>query len=529
MDFKLALLDLDGTLLNKTGNIPDKHLEVLKKYTDNGGKIVICTGRWPVSAKFFNSKVQEYTGVKNDYMISLNGAIISDSNTNKVYFSKYINEDVFKKLLLVREKFKVAMWIYSKSGIESKIIHTYQIPFKKIISKFNYGKVVSHDSYVNNAQALKVLFIHWDKKRIEKAFEWLNKYFSNYLTISKTSSNNLEITAYKTSKGEALEKISELMNIPKNEIAVFGDSGNDISMFEKAGLKISIGEKNQDLLDVANNFVSKKEGGFATAIEKYLLNDSEKLNHKNVSYTLKFNKLNSNLLLKDFVKNKNVWNYLIHQNQVNYITNNPLWMNLNYFNNFLLNKNTYISSGNFNSLFSLKKNNFISSRSFYEKDRQEIINTIKSLLYLDNIVIVLEYEKLLPTLYYKNYNCLSLISKDLKLDIKESMGLISELNEEELFKSLKKLPLNFSIWSSDKKIQKYCDVFTKKFKTYLNGNCLTFYPTENIKNDIEKALYNNVAVDHLYSFENENDNLIKTSMNKLDEILSKDFNESEKR
>ncbi|MBD5445995.1 MAG: Cof-type HAD-IIB family hydrolase [Mycoplasma sp.] len=523
MDYKLTLVDLDGTLLNKAGNIPKKHLNVLKKYSDMGGKIAICTGRWPVSAKFFNSQIQEYIRKNNDYMISLNGAVISNPNTGKIFFNSSIDEEIFKKLLLIREKFKVAMWIYSKEGIASKIIHTFQIPFKKLISKFNYGKVVSHDKFSTNIEVLKILFIHWNKKRIEKVYEWLTKYFSNYLTISKTSSNNLEVTAYKTSKGYALDKMSMLLNIPKSEIAVFGDSGNDASMFEKAGLKICIGEKNRYLMDLSNAYVGKSDGGFSKAISEYLLNDFPRFNNKDVSVSLKWNNLDSLVPQRYFTKKKYFWNYLVQQNKLNLFANNPLWINLGYLKSFVINRNSFISSGNFNSLFSVKKNEFIFAKTFTAKEVIEIKEIIHKLFELDNLIIIVEWANLLPSLFYKNTYSLGLMSKDLSLNIDELIGSTTNFIWEKFLNNFKKSPVNISVWSSDKKIRKYSDAFLKKFRVSLHNNCLTFYPLDGYEKQINNYLYSDILTDNLYSIDEKGDQEYENIFSKLDEILKNDF------
>ncbi|MDE5952656.1 MAG: HAD family hydrolase, partial [Malacoplasma sp.] len=44
MILEWAFIDLDGTLLNQRKRIPKKNLEILKKYVENNGNIVITTG-----------------------------------------------------------------------------------------------------------------------------------------------------------------------------------------------------------------------------------------------------------------------------------------------------------------------------------------------------------------------------------------------------------------------------------------------------------------------------------------------------
>ena len=42
---KLAAIDLDGTLLDRSGEIPEKNIEALQNFDRNGGIVTVATGR----------------------------------------------------------------------------------------------------------------------------------------------------------------------------------------------------------------------------------------------------------------------------------------------------------------------------------------------------------------------------------------------------------------------------------------------------------------------------------------------------
>ncbi len=97
MNYKLIAIDLDGTLLKGLNTIPKKSLEALKRFTDAGGKIVISTGRAIASARKIANKIEDYTGQKVPYIISLCGGIFYD-HENKVVFEKLIDKETTKKI-----------------------------------------------------------------------------------------------------------------------------------------------------------------------------------------------------------------------------------------------------------------------------------------------------------------------------------------------------------------------------------------------------------------------------------------------
>jgi Cof subfamily protein (haloacid dehalogenase superfamily) len=82
----------------------------------------------------------------------------------------------------------------------------------------------------------------------------------------------LDITHPLANKGAALSEIAKLLGIPLAEIAVIGDGGNDVAMFERAGLSIAMGNASPQVQRKAD-FVTGSNGddGFANAIERFIL------------------------------------------------------------------------------------------------------------------------------------------------------------------------------------------------------------------------------------------------------------------
>ena len=82
----------------------------------------------------------------------------------------------------------------------------------------------------------------------------------------------LDITHPLANKGVALSEIAKLLGIPLAEIAVIGDGGNDVAMFERSGLSIAMGNASPQVQQKAD-FVtdSNRDDGFAKAIEQFIL------------------------------------------------------------------------------------------------------------------------------------------------------------------------------------------------------------------------------------------------------------------
>jgi Cof subfamily protein (haloacid dehalogenase superfamily) len=82
----------------------------------------------------------------------------------------------------------------------------------------------------------------------------------------------LDITHPLANKGVALSALATLLAVPQAEIAVVGDGGNDVAMFERSGLSIAMGNASPQVQGAAD-FVTdtNREEGFANAIERFIL------------------------------------------------------------------------------------------------------------------------------------------------------------------------------------------------------------------------------------------------------------------
>lgn len=86
----------------------------------------------------------------------------------------------------------------------------------------------------------------------------------------------LDVTHPQANKGAAVHALAKLLQVPIGEVAVIGDSNNDISMFEQGGLSIAMGNASDRVKSKARLVTaSNEEDGLAQAIERYLLDGAK--------------------------------------------------------------------------------------------------------------------------------------------------------------------------------------------------------------------------------------------------------------
>ena len=78
--YKLAAIDLDGTMLNQYGIVTQKTKDVIKQAQESGIEVVIASGRPIDSIKTIAKNIKS-----QKYFISGNGAIIYDIENGWLY------------------------------------------------------------------------------------------------------------------------------------------------------------------------------------------------------------------------------------------------------------------------------------------------------------------------------------------------------------------------------------------------------------------------------------------------------------
>ena len=87
------------------------------------------------------------------------------------------------------------------------------------------------------------------------------------------SSSSMEITHPDATKGQGLQRLCSIQGIPMGSVMALGDSGNDVTMLQQAGLGVAMGNAPDFVKQVAKVCTdTNDEDGAAKAIEQYVLN-----------------------------------------------------------------------------------------------------------------------------------------------------------------------------------------------------------------------------------------------------------------
>lgn len=231
MEKYLIMTDLDGTLLNKKSKISRKSIKYIRKIVNNGHYFVFATGR-P-----YQGCIKYYTQLK------INSPLVCD-NGGSIHFPYDHSKDIFISIpleLFIDLLKKIKPYIYS--GMSSNFDTIYYYNRKEVpmfLQHLTPPRTIIEgdlDEIIKIPPINPTLFIK--NEHFEKVINVLklDKYSSiiNYRFWKDYNDKvSLELFNKDATKGHALIKLKELLNIKKENDLVFGDQLNDLEMIKAA-------------------------------------------------------------------------------------------------------------------------------------------------------------------------------------------------------------------------------------------------------------------------------------------------------
>ena len=92
------------------------------------------------------------------------------------------------------------------------------------------------------------------------------------MSAARSQPYYLDVTHPDANKGGVVAALARMLKLRPEEIATIGDMPNDVSMFEKGGLAIAMGQSSDEVKGAAHEVTTSSEDeGFANAVERFVL------------------------------------------------------------------------------------------------------------------------------------------------------------------------------------------------------------------------------------------------------------------
>lgn len=246
MKTKAVFLDIDGTMVNSKGHIPESTKDAIRLARKNGHKMIICSGR---------SRFQIYDKLLNIGFSGIVGAagafVIAD---NREIFHAYMDETQRKNSYEYLEGNGFFVSYQTDTGLvlnqrsADGILEIYQ---SIGMSKSRMERLVKN---------LTIAAEPWQNPKIEK-FLYYNSPFpvekvhadlAPYFDVVPISLEGLddscgEVGINGIDKATGMELYLNHVGIPREDSIAVGDAINDLPMFQYAGKSVAMGNGKEDI------------------------------------------------------------------------------------------------------------------------------------------------------------------------------------------------------------------------------------------------------------------------------------------
>ena len=268
MNIKLIAVDLDGTLLNDKQEISIKTKQALQKASKMGIKIVPCSGRpFPGIKDYLNElDLKDST----QYVVAFNGALVLNAQ-GKPIVEELLSYDDFIFFEKIADKLQANFHIEVRDKFITldHFINYYLSRESWLTSEVSQLKDISED-----IKFTKAMF-SGSPAEMKNIYRNLSEEVFERYNVSTSDETLIEINSKQASKGNALKALAKKLNLKEDEVMIFGDQTNDISMFDVPGFyKVAMGNAVPEIKKRAN-FITKtnNEDGIAYALRRLVFNE----------------------------------------------------------------------------------------------------------------------------------------------------------------------------------------------------------------------------------------------------------------
>ncbi|MGI6230217.1 MAG: HAD family hydrolase [Tractidigestivibacter sp.] len=241
MGRKVIFLDIDGTLVNFSGELPDSARRALVLARQNGHALVICTGRTPTQVQKGLISSGLFDGV-----VCAAGAEVHLGD--KLLLRHFIDQDKLDGLvdyLDSRGTYYFLQGADDMYGSQSVADYRRELfgdnPQLASERAKNFGHVTILDN-IHDAQRIEKVVYH----RSPDSYDQLRRAVGPDFTVVGSSfgrfgSGDGEIMARGYDKATGMQCLLNAVGVPQKDSIAFGDSENDLAMLEYAGTSVAMG------------------------------------------------------------------------------------------------------------------------------------------------------------------------------------------------------------------------------------------------------------------------------------------------
>ena len=260
----VIMSDIDGTLLNREGAIPERNIKALERFTAAGGRFGVATGR----SLGITRPVVELLPMLNFPCVVYNGGALDDFEREEYLYQLFLPKEMGEYFTKIRKVFPdcgVVLAGDSYVDVDASIRTNQSWWF----DRYPRGHVLPVKIDDITWPAYKALFV-LPHEQCEQLYKYVCEHEADFEEVRFVFSDAtmFEMLPKGSSKGSAIEKLMAITGVKWENIAAIGDYYNDIEMLTYAGISAAPADSLEDIKSAADLVVCPcGQGAVADLVE----------------------------------------------------------------------------------------------------------------------------------------------------------------------------------------------------------------------------------------------------------------------
>ncbi|MCC7418512.1 MAG: HAD family phosphatase [Acidobacteria bacterium] len=261
---RLVVADVDGALVTPDKILTPRARAAIQRVLDAGIHFTITSGRPPRGMQMLIDDLH-----LQDPITAFNGGLVVRPDLS-VIRKHLVPREAVQAVIEILSKSTLDVWVYTEADWRIRSRDAPHVDREEWTVKFPPVVVSTFDDVLD--RVVKIVGVSDDRDIMSGCVAAVQQAWGRRVSAALSQPYYLDVTHPKANKGEAIGVLSEMLAIPKAQIATVGDMPNDMLMFAQSGVSIAMGNAGPDVQRAAK-FVTKAntEEGFALAMERFVL------------------------------------------------------------------------------------------------------------------------------------------------------------------------------------------------------------------------------------------------------------------
>ncbi|HEX3638489.1 MAG TPA: HAD family hydrolase [Paraburkholderia sp.] len=262
---ELVISDCDGTLLYTDKSLGEPAKQAVRNLNAAGVRFTVASSR---PGKGMHSIV-ETLGIQSPFS-AFNGGKLVDPTGWKTLSAHWLSRDAAQTALESLTRDGVDAWVFIDDQWYITNPGGEYVPLERRTVGYD-AVVVKRFEDIDLDSVEKIVASTKDAALLQRKEAEFQDTLKGRAMAMRSQAYYLDITHPLANKGEGVRELARLAGVALENVAVLGDMGNDVAMFDVAGVSIVMGQASPDVQSHAT-FVSatNDEDGFAAGLNGLL-------------------------------------------------------------------------------------------------------------------------------------------------------------------------------------------------------------------------------------------------------------------